>query len=186
MMKGALLFATILSVVRTAIEADKMTSLPVPLTKTNETMPLKDDMYSGYLNISMTKSLHYVFVGSRSENAATDPVVVWFNGGPGCSSLLGLLQEHGPYVIEDNTTALIANPYPWNLEANMLYLESPAGVGFSVNTNDSATIFSDMSQSIDAFAALEVWYAGYPEFMSNELFVSGESYAGLYVPYLSW
>jgi serine carboxypeptidase-like clade 1 len=43
-----------------------------------------------------------------------------------------------------------------------------------------------MSQSIDAFAALEVWYAGFSEFMANPLFVSGESYAGVYVPYLSW
>ena len=68
----------------------------------------------------------------------------------------------------------------------MLYIESPAGVGFSLNTDPNGTAFSDMSQSIDAFAALEVWYAGFPEFMSNELFVSGESYAGLYVPYLSW
>ena len=119
-------------------------------------------------------------------NAATDPVVIWFNGGPGCSSLLGLFQEHGPMVIEDNTTALIENPYPWNKEANMLYLESPAGVGFSRNTNKSAIAFSDMSQSIDAFAALEVWYAGFSEFMANPLFVSGESYAGVYVPYLSW
>jgi carboxypeptidase C (cathepsin A) len=186
-MKVALLFATILSVARTAIEADKMTFLPVPLSETGENVTLKDSMYSGYLNISETKSLHYVFVGSRSENAATDPVVIWFNGGPGCSSLLGLFQEHGPMVIEDNTTALIENPYPWNKEANMLYLESPAGVGFSVNTNESlAPAFSDMSQSIDAFAALEVWYAGFSEFMGNPLFVSGESYAGVYVPYLSW
>jgi len=186
MMKGALLFSTILSVARTAIETDKMTFLPVPLSETSENITLTTPMYSGYLNISETKALHYVFVGSKSENAATDPVVIWFNGGPGCSSLLGYFQEHGPYVIEDNTTALIENPYPWNKEANMLYLESPAGVGFSVNTNESAPAFSDMSQSIDAFAALEVWYAGFPEFIDNSLFVSGESYAGLYVPYLSW
>ena len=186
MMKAALLFATILSVARTAIEKDKMTHLPIPLSETGENKTISDNMYSGYLNVSETKSLHYVFVGSRSANAATDPVVVWFNGGPGCSSLLGLLQEHGPYVIEDNTTALIENPYPWNKEANMLYIESPAGVGFSINTNKSAPAFSDMSQSIDTFKALEVWYEGFPEFIANPLFVSGESYAGLYVPYLSW
>lgn len=43
-----------------------------------------------------------------------------------------------------------------------------------------------MSQSVDAFAALEAWYVKFPEFMSNSLFVSGESYAGIYVPYLTW
>jgi carboxypeptidase C (cathepsin A) len=43
-----------------------------------------------------------------------------------------------------------------------------------------------MSQSEDAFAALEQFYIKYPEYKDNELFVSGESYGGVYVPYLSW
>lgn len=50
---------------------------------------LSSDWFSGYLDVSPTKSLHYVFVSSL-DNPATDPVVVWFNGGPGCSSLLAL------------------------------------------------------------------------------------------------
>jgi len=43
-----------------------------------------------------------------------------------------------------------------------------------------------MSQSTDAFAALEKFYGIYPQFLDNELFISGESYAGIYIPYLSW
>lgn len=45
--------------------------------------------------------------------------------------MLGFLQEHGPYVMEDETTTFHKNDYSWNREANMLYIESPAGVGFS-------------------------------------------------------
>lgn len=56
--------------------------------------------YSGYLTASPSKRLHYVFVASLSD-PDTDPVVVWFNGGPGCSSLLALFAEHGPFVIDD-------------------------------------------------------------------------------------
>jgi hypothetical protein len=45
--------------------------------------------FSGYLTASPTKRLHYVFVTSL-DDPQHDPVVVWFNGGPGCSSLLAL------------------------------------------------------------------------------------------------
>lgn len=43
-----------------------------------------------------------------------------------------------------------------------------------------------MVQSKDALTALLAWYEKFPEFKSNKLFVSGESYGGIYVPYLSW
>ena len=60
-----------------------------------------------------------------------DPLVIWFNGGPGCSSMLGFMQEHGPYVMEDGGDSFHFNDYTWNKEVNMLYIESPAGVGYS-------------------------------------------------------
>jgi cathepsin A (carboxypeptidase C) len=56
--------------------------------------------YSGYLDVTDSKSLHYVFVESQ-DDPANDPVIFWFNGGPGCSSLLGFYTENGPFVIPD-------------------------------------------------------------------------------------
>jgi cathepsin A (carboxypeptidase C) len=104
---------------------DKVTSLP-------DTGSLPSAWYSGYLNVSSTKALHYVFIESISEQAKDDPVLVWFNGGPGCSSLLALFSEHGPFVFDDGEFVLKPNPEPWNKRANVLYIESPAGVGFSL------------------------------------------------------
>jgi carboxypeptidase C (cathepsin A) len=92
--------------------------------------PFKYNAWSGYLNVSSSKSLHYTFVESQS-NPEKDPLMLWFNGGPGCSSLLGFFQEHGPFVIDDNQTYIHENEYPWNLKANVAYIESPAGVGYS-------------------------------------------------------
>lgn len=43
-----------------------------------------------------------------------------------------------------------------------------------------------MTQSQDAIIALNSFYEKFPMYRQNKLFVSGESYAGIYVPYLSW
>jgi carboxypeptidase C (cathepsin A) len=96
--------------------------------------------------------LHYVAALSQS-NYTTDPVIIWFNGGPGCSSMLGFLQEHGPWVMEDNTTVFVKNEYAWNKEATVIYIESPAGVGYSICGNASECMFTDTNVAQDNFAA---------------------------------
>ena len=116
------------------------------------------------MQASPSKRLHYVFVLSLSD-PINDPVVVWFAGGPGCSSLLALFQEHGPFVIDDGEYYLKNNPEPWNKRANVLYIESPAGVGYSVGDTPQDRIHNDLTQSKDAFAAMQDWYNAFPEFM---------------------
>lgn len=69
----------------------------------------KFDAFSGFLDIKgKAKRIHYLFVTSQT-NPVNQPVVIWFNGGPGCSSLLGFTQEHGPYVINDGTAHFVEN-----------------------------------------------------------------------------
>ena len=81
--------------------SDKVTDLSsLPGWPKNTTF----DMYSGYIDLkNTTKRIHYVFLEAM-HNSSTAPMVVWFNGGPGCSSMLGLLQETGPYVLMDGDT----------------------------------------------------------------------------------
>jgi carboxypeptidase C (cathepsin A) len=78
------------------------------------------------------------------------------------------------------------NPHPWNEKANLLYIESPSGVGYSIAGSDEDWVHTDMSTSRDAFAAVELFFKKFPDYLENELYISGESYAGLYVPYLAW
>lgn len=116
--------AVLVAVTLAAPAEDLMGALPDAPAFTTTT-------YSGYLPVSDTKSLHYVFVESESD-PANDPVVIWFNGGPGCSSMLAFMQENGPLAIDDGEDYIKTNPYPWNQRANMIWLESPAGVGYSI------------------------------------------------------
>ncbi|XP_061544037.1 lysosomal protective protein isoform X1 [Phycodurus eques] len=139
--------------------------------------------YSGYLNVEDGKHLHYWF--SESQNSpASDPVVLWLNGGPGCSSLDGLLTEHGPFLVEDDGVTLRQNQNSWNKIANMLYLESPAGVGFSYS-DDGAYATNDSEVSMLNYLALKEFFRLYPELSANQLFLMGESYGGIYVPTLA-
>jgi len=69
----------------------------------------------------------------------------------------------------------------------MLYIEAPAGVGYSICKGEEAcNVYNDDKTAEDNLAAVLAWFAKFPEYQSNELFISGESYAGIYVPYLSY
>ncbi|CDW86436.1 carboxypeptidase c (cathepsin a) [Stylonychia lemnae] len=180
---SSLVLAAILGLTA-VVQADRPNDLVKSIPNCGDSLPTK--WYSGYLDVSETKSLHYVFVTSASDQAATDPVVVWFNGGPGCSSLLALFAEHGPYVFDDGEFVIKQNPEPWNKRANVLYIESPAGVGYSYAKTDEDTQHNDLSSSMDSFEAIKIFFTDFKEYLKNPLFISGESYAGIYVPYLSW
>lgn len=165
------LFATIAGA-DAKVAKDKIDELP------GWSKELPSEQYSGYLDAGAGKHLHYWLVESESPTAKTDPVVFWFNGGPGCSSLDGYFYEHGPFhVIEpvDNTSAvppLYLNPNRWSQVANTVFLESPAGVGFSYADTPAGTIHNDTSTAEDAYAALTVFFEGFPEYQANDFYIS--------------
>ncbi|OMJ72434.1 hypothetical protein SteCoe_29138 [Stentor coeruleus] len=157
----------------------KVTSLPG--------ITLTTDMYSGYLQIpdSNGRELHYVFYTSQN-NATTDPVVLWLNGGPGCSSMEGAFMENGPYIFSETNNTMYVNPYTWNRNASMLYFEAPAGVGYSMMGSIINNNTGDNQTATDNLQALYLFFKYFPEFSSNSFFITGESYAGVYVPMLAY
>jgi len=134
--------------------------------------------------VSATKELHYILVESQ-DKWNKDPLLIWLNGGPGCSSLLGFIMENGPCVFDDANYTIFDNPYPWNNRLNVLYIEGPAGVGFSRGQTTADKIHNDISSSYDFLEALKSFYVKFPEFVGRDLYISGESYAGIYVPYFA-
>ena len=170
--------AALVAVALAAPAGDRVQSLP-------DAGPLPSPWYSGYLQTtSATKQLHYILVQSKG-NAATDPLVIWLNGGPGCSSLLGAFSENGPFIFDDGQNILKPNVETWNDRANLLYIESPAHVGFSIGGPNDWN-FTDWSQSKDLFAAVQFFYTEFPEMLTNPLWITGESYAGIYGPFLAY
>lgn len=119
------------------------------------------------------------------DQPGTDPVVLWLNGGPGASSLGGLLYENGPFTINDDGQTLARNPTSWNKHANMLYIEAPVGVGFSYNISGEYTS-GDVIQAEENYQSLVYFFnEKFPHLKSNAFFITGESYGGVYVPTLA-
>lgn len=139
--------------------------------------------YSGYLNIE-GGSFHYVFFDSQRD-PDNDPIVLWLNGGPGCSSLLGMTYETGPFVFIEGTAQFQLNPYAWNMRANLLYIQSPGGVGFS-KVSKRGIKSDDGTTALDNYNALIAFMEKFPNLAKNDLYLTGQSYAGIYIPYLAY
>jgi len=149
----------------------------------------KDDtdfrQFSGYLPITSSKNIFYWYV-EAVDTPESAPLVFWTNGGPGCSGLFGFLAEHGPFrPLEDGQT-LVRNPYSWNRVANMLYVEQPVTVGFSYSSEQvDKAAFGDDQSALDNFRVIQSFLSRYPHLRSHELYLSGESYGGHYLPSLA-
>lgn len=149
------------------------------------------DVFAGYLNTSSPlRQLHYIFMHSINGETNTDPVTLWMNGGPGCSSKLGFIQEIAPYFLELNkryteNDTLTRNEYSWSNLSNLLFVDSPAGVGFSLN-NDPDYKYNDTASAKDMLDALVYFFqTKQPAFANRSFYIAGESYAGKYIPDLA-
>jgi len=137
--------------------------------------------YSGYLDISTSKHLFFWFFESRTA-PETDPLVLWLNGGPGCSSSTGLLFELGPCQVQHEGKSTKPNPFAWNSKANLLFLDQPVNVGYSYSQDKSDAINNSADAARDVYAFLQLFYARFPAYLKVKFNVAAESYGGQYAP----
>lgn len=147
--------------------------------------------WSGFLDASEAENgtmLHYWFAYTSGPVSKSTPVILWLNGGPGSTSILGFMEEQGPVLMTDSG-AMVENPWSWIQAGHLLVLESPAGVGYSYCTamlSGGDCSNTDKSTAAAARAALRDFFKNkFPELSSNPFYITGESYAGVYVPTLT-
>ena len=150
------------------------------------------EVYSGYIEIAPQNFYFYLYFTPRDKNASS-PLVLYTNGGPGCSSMEAATTENSPLLLLriaescpfspdgcDYTNQLSANAYAWNAHSHLLYVDNPRSVGFSYGagplTNSTVMAARDMVSFLLGF------YHIYPQLRPNALVISGESYAGHYLP----
>ncbi|TYJ26542.1 hypothetical protein E1A91_A07G126900v1 [Gossypium mustelinum] len=165
-----------------SMEADKIGALP------GQPNGVDFNHYSGYVTVDSKagRALFYYFAESPN-NSSTNPLVLWLNGGPECSSLIGAMKELGPFRVNNDGETLFRNNFAWNNVANVIFLESPAGVGFSYsNTSSDYQHTGDKSTARDAYIFLINWLERFPQYKTRNFYITGESYAGHYVTQLAY
>ncbi|KAH6905879.1 alpha/beta-hydrolase [Coprinopsis sp. MPI-PUGE-AT-0042] len=134
--------------------------------------------FTGYIDVG-ARHLFFYFFESRS-NPAKDDVILWTNGGPGCSSALGMLMEVGPCRIgSSNGTRL--HPQSWNDKANIFFIDQPVGVGFSYAEYGGA-VHTTEEAAEDVANFVYVFFEHFTEFKGRKFHLAGESYGGRYLP----
>ncbi|KAF8141830.1 Alpha/Beta hydrolase protein [Boletus edulis] len=111
------------------------------------------------------------------------PWGIWLNGGPGSSSLVGLFFENGPIQIS-NDYSLFKNEYAWTNVADYVWIDQPVGVGFST-ADSKGYIYDEDQMAVDFMGFLENFVKVFPNLAERPLHLTGESYAGVYIPYIT-
>jgi hypothetical protein len=179
---------------RAAAAAAAAAAAPVPAAKAadfevhdlpmlKEKPPFKH--YAGLLPNS-GGDLFYWLVESTGD-PKNDPLLIWLNGGPGCSSMDGMFLENGPFKLSSDAPLTVSlNPYAWNSHANVMYLDQPVGTGLSVAkkngfANDESGVDVQFYEFMQNFLRLHDRYLAEPG-RSRPIYFSGESHAGHYIP----
>jgi len=139
-------------------------------------------MHSGFmtLNKKLGRNTFFWYSSSLDGNAAA-PVLLWLQGGPGASSLFGKFTEIGPFGIGTDG-AVMPRRTTWNQHFHLLFLDNPVGVGFSFTESESGFVSDQQQIGSDLHAALMQFFQLFPSLRANDFYVTGESYAGKYVP----
>lgn len=132
------------------------------------------------------------------------PLVLWLQGGPGSTSMIGLFAENGPFSIM-NGTLRGRKDGSWNEHYHLVFLDNPVGTGFSIVSNPGKSLncssfervlddepiycegfpMNQLAVTQDLHKFLVLFYTQFPDLVSSPLYIAGESYAGKYIPSLA-
>ncbi|XP_063925748.1 venom serine carboxypeptidase [Zophobas morio] len=140
--------------------------------------------YSGYFTVNKPydSNMFFWFFPSQT-NFENSPVILWLQGGPGATSLIGLFAENGPFTVMSQH-GLKLRKYSWTNTHSVIYIDNPAGTGYSFTNNGFSE--NETQVGLDLYNALQQFFLMFPQLVKNDFFVCGESYGGKYVPAIAY
>ncbi|KAK0057103.1 serine carboxypeptidase CPVL [Biomphalaria pfeifferi] len=140
--------------------------------------------HSGFITVDMRLGNHLFFWYFPALDSRA-PLLVWLNGGPTASSMIGLFFANGPmrtYMRQNGEVDYIAWNSSWTNSFSMLYIDNPVGTGFSYTESEKKGYrTTQKGYAKDLYHFLEQFYKIFTECLKVDLYIGGESYAGKYV-----
>ncbi|KAG2252985.1 hypothetical protein Bca52824_083121 [Brassica carinata] len=152
--------------------------------------PLPFELETGYIGVGEEEEVQLFYYFIKSErNPEEDPLLLWLSGGPGCSSISGLLFENGPLTMKldaynGSLPSLVSTTYSWTKLSNIIFLDQPVGTGFSYSRTSLHNKPSDSGEARRIHEFLQKWLGKHQEFTSNPFYAAGDSYSGMIIPAL--
>mmetsp|Transcript_14023 Transcript_14023/g.13820 ORF Transcript_14023/g.13820 Transcript_14023/m.13820 type:complete len:181 (+) Transcript_14023:38-580(+) len=129
--------------------------------------------------------MYFILVPSAGD-PDKDPVVLWLQGGPGTSGLVGFFLENGPVKAIQTEAKLVDNSQSWHNNATYIVVDQPAPVGMSFVTDDKCLPESEDEAIRNLGDSVSLLLGTYfPNLAKLPFYVFGESYGGKYVPELA-
>ncbi|KAF9567426.1 pheromone-processing carboxypeptidase KEX1 [Agrocybe pediades] len=164
----------------------------IPYIHQNAEHPLR--MYGGHLSADPNQALAsstdvtphlYFFMVKNRRVADKERIVFWFNGGPGCSSFDGAMMEVGPWRWDGKSDHdFYVKEGGWEEYTTMVFVDQPAGTGFSYTSTDKYVHTIDVAQQ-NLLEFLRNFYLVFPEYKNVDTYLAGESFAGQWIPYFA-
>jgi len=149
--------------------------------------------YAGFFTVNAEKASNMFFWHFPALNGdKSAPLLIWLQGGPGASSMFGLFHETGPYELQRDTTSkrgeikLSQRALTWNNRYSLLFIDNPVGAGFSYTESADGYATTEEDVSLNLLSVLQQFYLVFPSKAKVPLYLTGESYAGHYIPALGY
>lgn len=132
--------------------------------------------YTGWLDVG-SKHIFFWYFESQSK-PSEDPLLLWLTGGPGGSGMLGMMGELGPCMINEHGNGTVYNEYGWSKNANIIFVDQPAGVGFSYVDQGIPLPRTSFTAAEDMHHFLQLFTSDvFPSLSGRDFHITGESYA---------
>ncbi|GMH17985.1 hypothetical protein Nepgr_019826 [Nepenthes gracilis] len=146
------------------------------------------ELETGYVGVDESEDVQLFYYFFESEdNYREGPLLLWLTGGPGCSTVSAIFFENGPLKFvevkyDGRLPRLTLNPHSWTKTASIIFVDMPVGTGFSYARVPSASHSSDFIAARHANEFLRKWLMDHPKFLTNPVYLAGDSYSGFTVP----
>mmetsp|Transcript_13163 Transcript_13163/g.52527 ORF Transcript_13163/g.52527 Transcript_13163/m.52527 type:complete len:488 (+) Transcript_13163:56-1519(+) len=144
--------------------------------------------YSGYFTVgdpSTNSNMFFWYFPAQNGNPDA-PLLLWLQGGPGSASMFGLFNENGPfYVATPAFPLLVPNNHTWNHEFSMIFIDNPVGAGWSFTDSTDGFCTDEVCVADNLYETLMQFFEVFPECADVDFYITGESYAGKYIPSLA-